>query len=616
MAAPSYTSDLYTINDGSGTFTEPAGALLGTLSNADTDNFIQGTTGAMMSSTKTTGASGAPALAGIGILAGAAQTIASPNAFYAWVFTGAGALIATLANGGIRLIIGQDINNYRYWYVDGSDYFPYVGWQCIAIETDNAVVAATGLQGSPSAVKQYFGVVFSCLINIGKGNPMALDAIRWGRTVTVTLGDLANGYATFPGIAATNDTTANRWGQFQAIPGGYQLQGKLLLGATAGNVVDFRDSNRSIAIALSRKTAASFNAIEIQNASSRVDWNSCNFTALGTVSRGTVTVTDNATVNITGCSFTSMDTFSFLAATNCTSSIFRGCNAITAGGATMTSSQVLVPTVAVDTSSLIWNVATNPDGKLDSCTITKGTNAHHAIEFGTSSPTTMTLRGINFSGFSASNAANDSTLRFLRTTGTITVNLIGCTGNISYKKEAGATVNLVSNPVSLSIHVQDINTSANIVGARVWVPVTSTASGRPFNQTINSITRSGSIATVTFAADHNLATNDYLNISGCDQPEYRHTFQVTVTGLTTLEVTVSGTPASGSGTMVGTWVIISDVTDGSGNISASYTYASSQPFSGRVRVASGAGPYYKTAPISGTVSSSSGLSMTVLMIPD
>jgi len=54
------------------------------------------------------------------------------------------------------------------------------------------------------------------------------------------------------------------------------------------------------------------------------------------------------------------------------------------------------------------------------------------------------------------------------------------------------------------------------------------------------------------------------------------------------------------------WVIISDVTDGSGNISASYTYASSQPFSGRVRA----------APVSGTVDSSSGLTMTILTIPD
>lgn len=615
MAVPTYTTDLTDIDDGSGAFTEPAGAVVGTVASADTDNFIQGTSAA----TKTWGNSGAPGLAGIGILDGAAHTITSPAAYYCWVFVGAGALIDTYANGGIRLIIGQDVNNYRFWYVDGSEYFPYIGWQCIAVETDNAVVAASGSQGTPSATKQYFGAVFRGLVNISKGNPMAIDALRWGRTITILNGETAN-YATFAGCATTNDSINNRWGQFQAISGGYQLQGKLLLGTTGGTLVDFRDSNRSIAIAISRKTATSFNAIEIQNTSSRVDWDSCVFTALGTNSRGTITVTDNADVNISSCSFTGMDTFSFLAATDCLNSTFRGCNAITAAGSNMTGTQVLAPTVAADASALIWNVTTDTDGKLDNMTFSKGTNAHHAIQFGASAdPVSNTLRGITFTGFNASSDSNDSALYFSDTGADVTwtVNLIGCSGTISYKKvRAGDTVSLVSNPVSLSVHVQDINTAVAIVGARVYIPVTSTASGRPYNQTINTITRASSTATVTFAANHNLATNDYLKISGCDQTEYNHVFQVTVTGSTTLTVTVSGTPASGSGTMVGTWIIINDVTNGSGDISASYTYSASQPISGRVRVASGAGPYYKTAPISGTVSSTTGLSVTVQLIPD
>ncbi|MES2966646.1 MAG: hypothetical protein V4668_02575, partial [Patescibacteria group bacterium] len=296
MAAPVYATDLTTINDGSGTFTEPTSATLGTLTNADTDNFIQGTT----SSTKSTGASGAPALAGIGILAGAGQGITTPQAYYAWVFTGAGALIDTYANGGVRLIVGNTSANYKMWYVLGNNTFPYVGWTCIAVDPS---LSADATIGSPSATLQYFGVVFNCLINISKGNPMALDAIRWGRVLTVTFGEASN-YAIFSGIAATNDTNTNRWGQFQEISGGYQLQGKLLLGVTGGNLVDFRDSNKNVVIAVSLKVAASFNAIEIQNASSRVDLTSCNFSALGTVSRGTFTVTDNATVNLIGCSFT------------------------------------------------------------------------------------------------------------------------------------------------------------------------------------------------------------------------------------------------------------------------------------------------------------------------
>jgi len=612
MAVPAYVTDLYTINDGSGTFTEPASATLGAITPADTDNFVQSTS----CNSKTTGASGAPALAGLGIAASGAQSISSPNAFYAWVFVGGGGLIDTYANGGIRLIIGQDLSNYRYWYADGNEYFPYIGWQCIAIETDNAVVAATGSTGSPSATKTYFGVVFNCKINIGKGNPMAVDALRWGRTITITAGEAAN-YATFAGCAGTNDAINARWGQFAAIPGGYQLQGRLLLGVTGGTAVDFRDSNVNIVTAVSRKVAASFNAIEIQNASSRVDWDSIAWSALGTVSRGTFTVTDDADVNITGCSFTGLSTFSLKAATDVLSSIFRLCDTVTAPGSNLSGSQFLLPRVAADTSAVVWNANVDPDGKLNNCVFSKGANAHHAIEFGTSSPTTLTLRGIAFgTGFNASNGNNDSTLRFLRTSGTITVNLIGCSGNISYKKEAGATVSLVVDPVSLAVHVQDINTGSAIVGARVWVPVTSTAGGKPYNATV-TITRSTTTATVAHTG-HGMATNDWVWISGCTDPLYNGTFQITRTTDDAYTYVMAGTPATSpaAGSPKATFVVLNGVTNSSGDISASYSWLAAQPVNGRVRSATGAGPYYKTAPVTGTISTTSGLAVTVQMIPD
>jgi len=613
MAAPSYVSDLTDIDDGSGTFTEPTSATLGALVNADTDNFIQGTT----CSSKSTGASGAPAVAGIGILDSGAHTITSPNAFYCWVFVGGGGLIDTYANGGIRLLIGNTSANYRYWYVDGSEYFPYIGWQCIAIETDNAVVAATSSVGSPSSTKQYFGANFNCKINISKGNPLAVDALRWGRTITVTAGDLANGYATFAGIASTNDAINARWGQFQGIAGGYQLQGRLLLGTTGVTAVDFRDSNRVIVTAVSRKTAASFNAIEIQHTSSRVDWDSIAWSALGTVSRGTLTVTDDCDVNITSCSFTGLSTFSLKAGTDILDSVFRLCDTVTAPGSNLSGSQFLVPRVAADTGAVVWNANVATDGKLDNTVFSKGTNAHHALQFGSSAPTSMTLRGITFSGFNASNANNDSTLLFADrgSDSTWTISLIGCSGNISYKKaRAGDTVVLDVDPVTLAVHVQDINTGTAIQYARVWVPVTSTAGGRPYNATV-SITRSSTTATVSHSS-HNLITNDWVWISGCTDPLYNGTFQITKTTDDAYTYVMSGTPVTSpaAGSPKATFVVINAETNSSGNVSASKSWLSDQPVSGRVRYA--ATPYYKTAPISGTINGTSGLSLTIQMIPD
>jgi hypothetical protein len=451
MAAPSYVSDQTLIDDGSGTFTEPTSALGGTLSSADTDNPVQGTTSAIKTA--------ATGLCGIGILDGAAHTITSPNAYYCWVFVGSAALLNTYANGGLRLIIGNTSANYRAWYVDGNDFNSYGGWQCIAIETDNAVVAsdAAGTVGSPSSVKQYFGAVWNSLINVTKSYVLGADALRWGRTVTITAGETAN-YATFAGLAAANDGINARWGMFQGIAGGYQLQGRLLLGVTGGTAVDFRDTNRSIVTAVSRKVAASFNAIEVQNTSSRVDWDSIAWTALGTVSRGTFTVTDDCDVNITGCSFTGLSTFSLKAGTDVLDSIFRQCDTVTAPGSNLSGSQFLLPRVAADTGAVVWNVNANTNGKLDNTVFSKGTNAHHAITLGALTPASLTLTGITFTGFNASDGQNDSVLLLAdKGTNTVwTINASGCTGTVSYKKaRAGDTVTINVDQVTLTIEVRD-----------------------------------------------------------------------------------------------------------------------------------------------------------------
>lgn len=62
--------------------------------------------------------------------------------------------------------------------------------------------------------------------------------------------------------------------------------------------------------------------------------------------------------------------------------------------------------------------------------------------------------------------------------------------------------------------------------------------------TVNTITRIGATATVTTAAAHNLSTNDWVIISGFNEPEYNGQFQITVTGASTFTITVAGAPAT------------------------------------------------------------------------
>src|SRR3990167_340029 len=350
------------------------------------------------------------------------------------------------------------------WYVLGNNTFPYVGWTCIAVDPS---LTADATIGTPTATLQYFGAVFNCLINISKGNPMALDAIRHGRVITATGGETSN-YAVFSGLATENDTNTNRWGQFHAISGGYQLQGKLALG-TSGTLVDFRDSNASVVIAVSLKTAASFNAIEIQNASSRVDMTSCNFAALSTVSRGTFTVTDNATVNLIGCSFTDMSTFTFLGNTVVTSCVFRRTDTITKGASTMTNC-----TIDNNRGATAVLASSPANAALISGTTFTSDGTGHAIEI-TGTAADFTLTNNTYTGYAASDGSTGNEVIYVNiATGTMTISISG--GSTPSIRTAGATVT-VQNAVTVKVTAKDATTLAAIDAARVLMEANSVATG-------------------------------------------------------------------------------------------------------------------------------------------
>jgi hypothetical protein len=612
MAAPVYTTDLTTIHDCEQVTTpawaEPTNMTAGTTIAQQNDFFIQGS----FCTSKLTNATGT---SGAGFVNASAITLPSGEAIWFWIYHIGPKALDTRANGGLQVIVGNTLSAYYAFYLEGVDTYSLGGWKRVPIDPTLTGNDADGFafrnrtQGTPSGVWQAFGG--GCVqLSAVAGASLGIDYIAYGRDLYAEFGDATNGFATWSGMASTDAT--NAWGLCQLINGAFYLQGKIQLGTTT-NAVDFRDSNQSIFIQKTPKVSQGFNEIAIVNASSRVDWTAISFTSLGNQSPGKLTVTDNADVNISSCSFTGMDTFSLQAGTDILNSTFRNCLAITAPGSNLSGTSVLTPRVATNTSALIWNVATDPDGKLNNMKFSKGTNAHHAIEFGTSSPTSMTLRGIEFTGFNASNGQNDSTFHIKRTTGTVTINLVNCTGNMSYKTE-GATVNLVINPVTFSVHVQDIDTGNPISGARVWSIVTSGVGGKPYQAPV-TITNSGTTATVTHTS-HGLVTGDKVHIQGASHWQNNGTFTITVTDANTYTYTMQSAPGSNpTGTITSTFVVISGTTDTSGNISSTYSYTASQPVTGRVRMASG-GTFYKTAPIAGTIDSAAGLSLTIQMIKD
>ena len=83
-----------------------------------------------------------------------------------------------------------------------------------------------------------------------------------------------------------------------------------------------------------------------------------------------------------------------------------------------------------------------------------------------------------------------------------------------------------------------------------WLKVANTDS----NYAISSITRVGTLATLTTAASHGLSTGNQVTISGANPTAYNGTYIITVTGLATFTYVMATTPAS-SATTVGSYAV-------------------------------------------------------------
>jgi len=607
MAAPAYATDLATIiiempNTTGWTLISSGGGGANSLTAPETDDFIQGAN----CISRNPWASAAIR----GMVYNAATTIAAGDVVVVWIKSDATQALATVASGGIQALIGSGTGALNCYYVDGSDTAVKGGWIAYFIDPRTGSVTPSTTIGSPSGTTSYFGARWSVPVSgPSKGFPFKIDAIRRGRNIEITAGDSGTP-ATWAAAAVHADATAQRWGLLQVTDTGAKVAGRLYWG-TSGTAVYSRDSNKTIVLAKTPFTVSDFTQIIVSNASTDIEWTGITISALDTANRGTFTVLNNAAFSYLAGAFEDINTTTD-GGTNSVwdGTVWRRTNAVTAAGGSFLDCAIRLPTVATDAAGFIYNVATDPDGVIDGMTFTKGTNSHHAIEFGTSAPTTMTIRDCNFTGFSGTGTA--ATLNFLRTTGSTTVNLIGCTGTITAQVTGSHTVTLVTDPVTLSVHVQNINTGAAISGARVYVLAAATGP-LPFEDTV-TITRSGSTATVAHTS-HGFDTNHWVKIEGADQEEYNGGKQITVTGVNSYTFAVSGTPTTpATGTILATAIIIFGTTNGSGDITDSRSYGSDQDFTGRVRYSSS--PYYKSSPLSGTIDNAIGLPVTVSLIPD
>ena len=441
MATPGYNTDLINIDlaDALGTWVEPGTWTLGGVPVADTENYIQGSSAASGSISKTFNAAG---VGGMVMNYGSGVTFGTDEALFAWLYWASPKTLATEANGGMRIIIGDLSTAFNAWKVGGKDTYVYGGW--INVVVDPAAVPTSGdyVVGSPTGTKQWFGAAYNNLDAISKGNPCLIDAFRKGRTLQCSGGEVGN-YATFSGAAAVNDLTANRWGLLQAIPGGYLQKGLFLIGTSTASA-DFRDANTSIIVQDTKKVSSTFNKFEIRNAASRVDWVSIAFTALGTVSRGNFQVTDNADVNFTGDVFTDMGTFQFQSGSTINNSTFRRCDTITQSGATFAG-------CTIDSSRATRSILSDNPGLISNSSFTSD-GSNHAIEISTlGASAAYILTGLTYTGYVTAGSGTSGNECIYNNSGQHVKLTIDGGAEPSYRNGTSATTQIVTGQRTLTL---------------------------------------------------------------------------------------------------------------------------------------------------------------------
>ena len=371
-------------------------------------------------------------------------TVDTNGAALIWCFWASPASLSTYANGGLKILYGEDVGNFWAWDCSGSDFEPNPlgGWYCYAI--DPAIGSPDDTVGTVTSPGSAFGMAVNCTAQ-ARGYPFAVNAIRVGRcTLEVTDGQ-AGDYGTFSGMESFDTSTNQRYGLFQNINGAYRWQGLMSLG-TAATAVDFRDGNVSIAVANTPNVTSSFNRIEIRNTGSNVEWDNVVMTSPGvgntvaaTASVGELEVIDNATLAFTGCSFTDMGTFIFNDGTNSnvlTGTTFRRCAKVTTGGATLTG---CIIDDSTDTSVHVTTASPAEAAKISNTEfISSGTG--NGLEI-TGTAANITLSGLDFSGYSTTVDANKPIYVNIAT-GSMTINISGGSGvsASSHVRTAGCTV--------------------------------------------------------------------------------------------------------------------------------------------------------------------------------
>lgn len=366
--------------------------------------------------------------------AASAPITAAGKTFRGWILTNNLPYMEPESNGGYELLV-YDGTNTAYRTVFGQDTYAG-GWFNVVYDMDS-------ITGVTLANVRRWGYRAQHSASAKNAINTWADVMRYLDGYSMT-GGTSGDKVRLVDVATVDKT--NAYGVVNNYEGIYYATGTITLGT--GATSHYFEMNGDVIVFLAKPVKAGLYKISGVGSGTNILITGSVLRANGTTD-ATRFILDFSESNLASLSFTNnlvvrAGAVTFKDGQTATGNTFSNCGQITPNGANMSGSLVSAYAGTADSSAMIYDVNLDPIGELDNMSFTKGSTATHAITFGTSSPTTVTLNGLKFSGYNASNGQNDSTLYFARTTGTVTVNLSGVTGNVSYKT-AGATISIVNS---------------------------------------------------------------------------------------------------------------------------------------------------------------------------
>jgi hypothetical protein len=378
----------------------------------------------------------------------------------------------TLVNGGVGIQVGDGTNREAY-HVGGSDVSAFKHetgpheWTCFLLDLGNKPSNTSNLTGTEANLDEtaitQVGVYFETIAkSVGGGTNCFWDAIRWanpGDDVVMQGGTTSGAAGNGSEAAAVDRSTGTNqgYGVIRELGAGvYGIQGNLTVGNSASASDQYwEETNVTYAWEDRGLSSTNYYRFKIIGSSTATNceasFTACTFSVPSAASASFDGNGADLTVcTITGCTFIGFDQgieTSDDTGDDWTGNTYIDNDQVVANGCDLTGSAFSGYLGVANTSALLYDLAADPNGELDNCTFTMPATSTHAIEFGTSIASSITLSGCDFFGYGSTNNANDSIFHFKDTGGAITLNLVGCTndgGGFSYRTD-GATITIATS---------------------------------------------------------------------------------------------------------------------------------------------------------------------------